>query len=100
MSTGDQLRDLGITQVLNNNADWAFVSQVKFSFWLKHVAPPEFTIEDFRIFAEANGMPEPTHVNAWGGISKRFKKLIKPVGYTQSVRPLAHARLTRTYQRA
>jgi hypothetical protein len=25
---------------------------------------------------------------------------VRPVGYTQSQRPLAHSRLTRTYQRA
>ena len=100
MSTGAQLRDQGITLVLENSADWALVSQVNFTFWLEHVAPHEFSIEDFRIYAAANGMPEPHHVNAWGALSKRFKHLIRPVGYTQSQRPLAHSRLTRTYQRA
>jgi hypothetical protein len=100
MSTGAQLRDQGITLVLDNAADWALVSQVNFTFWLEHAAPAEFTIEDFRIYAANNGMPEPHHPNAWGAMSKRFKKLIKPIGYTQSQRPLAHSRLTRTYQRA
>jgi hypothetical protein len=97
---GDQLRDQGITLVLDNAGDWALVSQVNFSFWLEHVAAHTFSIEDFRIYAAANGMPEPHHPNAWGAISKRFKHLIKTVGYTQSLRPLAHSRLTRTYQRA
>tara|TARA_R110000764_G_scaffold14411_3_gene41143 strand:- start:222 stop:524 length:303 start_codon:yes stop_codon:yes gene_type:complete len=100
MSTGAQLRDLGIAQVLKHDDDWAMVSTVKFSFWLEHIAPVEFCIEDFRTYAESTGMPMPHHPNAWGAISKRFKKLIRTVGYTQSQRPSAHSRLTRTYQRA
>ena len=100
MSSGEQLRDQGITLVLDNAADWALVSQVNFTFWLEHVAPTEFSIEDFRIYAAKNGMPEPHHPNAWGAMSKRFSHLIQPVGYTQSQRPAAHSRLTRTYKRA
>ncbi len=100
MSTGKELRDEGIALVLDNAADWALVSQVNFTFWLEHVAPPVFSIEDFRIYAAKHGMPEPHHPNAWGALSKRFSKLIKPIGYTQSRRPSAHSRLTRIYERA
>ena len=37
--------------------------------------------------------------NAWGGLAKKFAHLIEPVGYRQSLRLSAHARLTRTYKR-
>ena len=100
MKTGAQLRDAGITLVGNHNEDWLLKSTFKFTFWLEFVAPKEFTIEDFRIYAAANGLPEPSHPNAWGALSRRHRNLIKQVGYTQSQRPLAHSRLTRTYQKA
>ncbi len=100
MSTGAQLRDHGIAQVLKHHDNWAMVSTLKFSFWLEHIAPIEFCIEDFRTYAESTGMRMTNPPNAWGAISKGFKKLIRTVGYTHSQRPSAHARLPRTYQRA
>jgi len=99
MMRGDQLRDQGIGQVMLNAADWSLISDVAFRFWLTHVAPKEFTIEDFRLYAEKNDMPQPHHPNAWGGLTKRFAHLIEQVGYTQSRRPSAHSRLTRTYKK-
>jgi hypothetical protein len=100
MTTGAQLRDAGITLVGNNNEDWLIRSSTYFYYWLKFVAPKEFTIEDFRIYAADKGLPEPSHPNAWGAIPRRHKTLIKHVGFTQSQRYLAHSRLTRTYQKA
>ena len=100
MSTGTQLRDQGITLVEKSNEDWLLKSTFKFHYWLKFVAPNEFTIEDFRVYAHDDGLDEPNHPNAWGALSRRHRNLIKQVGYTQSQRPLAHSRLTRTYQRA
>lgn len=100
MSTGTELRDQGITLVEKSNEEWLLKSAYKFIYWLEFVALKEFTIEDFRIYAADNGLPEPSHPNAWGSLTKRHRNLIKQVGYTQSVRPLAHSRLTRTYERA
>jgi hypothetical protein len=100
MSTGTELRDAGIALVGKSNESWLLSSSTYFYYWLKFVAPEEFTIEDFRMYAAGNGLPEPHHPNAWGALSRRHRTLIKPVGYTQSQRPLAHSRLTRTYQKA
>ena len=99
MSAGADLRDAGIDQVLDNAEAWAEEVGRAFHWWLETQAPEVFAIEDFRSCAESHGLPQPHHVNAWGGLAKRFGHLIEPVGYTQSQRPSAHARLTRTYKR-
>lgn len=100
MQTGAALRDAGIELVLENAEQWASEIEVAFNWWLEHVAPAEFTLEQFRMFVEAHDMPPPHHPNAWGGLAKKFANRITPIGYTTSTRPQAHARLTRTYRRA
>lgn len=100
MDTGESLRDAGIEQVMANAATWGHEISVAFNWWLDNVAPAEFTLEDFRMFVEAHDMPPPHHPNAWGGLAKRFADRITPIGFTTSVRPQAHARVTRTYRRA
>lgn len=99
-ATGAELRDEGIAQVMDNAAVWSAEIGVAFNWWLEHLAPAEFTLEQFRMFVEAHDMPPPHHPNAWGGLAKRFADRIQPVGFTTSTRPQAHARLTRTYKRA
>lgn len=99
MSAGAALRDAGIDQVLDHAADWATEVRLAFRWWLETEAPEEFAIEDFRACVERYGITKPHHVNAWGGLSKKFAHLIEPVGYRQSLRSSAHARLTRTYKR-
>lgn len=100
MSTGQQLRDAGIDQVLDNAAAWADEVGLAFQWWLRTEAPEEFALEDFRACVERYGIGQPHHVNAWGGLAKKFADRITPIGYTTSVRPQAHARVTRTYRRA
>lgn len=99
-ASGTELRDAGIAQVMIGAEDWRSEVQLAFDFWLDNFAPTTFSLEQFREFAEANGLPEPHHPNAWGGLAKKVAHRIKPVGFTTSVRPQAHARVTRTYQRA
>ena len=99
MSTGAALRDAGTAQVVENAGAWADEVGLAFRWWLNTEAPEEFALEDFRACVERYGIGQPHHVNAWGGLAKRFGHLIEPVGYTQSQRPSAHARLTRTYRR-
>lgn len=99
MNTGAQLRDEGIEQVLDNAVHWAHDVEPAFRYWLAVHAPGVFTLEMFRTWALANGLAEPHHPNAWGGLAKRFKGYLEPVGYANSERPQAHARLTRTYTR-
>jgi hypothetical protein len=96
---GALLRDAGIDRVMENARLWADEAQAAFAYWLTHCATEEFSLEQFRTWAQANGLSEPHHANAWGGFSQRVKHLITPVGYTQSKRVSAHARLTRTYRK-
>lgn len=100
MTSGAALRDEGIEVVMENAAEWADEVEVAFNWWLEHIAPAEFTLEQFRMFVEAHDMPPPHHPNAWGGLAKKFANRITPIGYSNSARPSAHARLTRTYRRA
>ena len=99
MSTGQQLRDAGTAQVLENAGAWGDEVSLAFQWWLRTEAPEEFALEDFRACVERYGIGQPHHVNAWGGLAKKFAHLIEPVGYRQSLRLSAHARLTRTYKR-
>lgn len=100
METGAAMRDAGISVVMENAAEWADEIEVAFNWWLNNLAPAEFSLEQFRMFVEAHDMPPPHHPNAWGGLAKKFADRITPVGFTTSVRPSAHARLTRTYRRS
>lgn len=97
---GEALRDAGIERVMLNADEWADDASVAFNWWLDNCAPPEFTLEQFRSFLDACAYPQPHHPNVWGGMAKRFADRIQHVGFTTSVRPKAHARLTRTYRRA
>lgn len=99
MTSGAALRDDGIDQVLDNTGAWLGSVTRAFHWWLETQAPEVFALEDFRTCVEGYGIEKPHHVNAWGGLAKRFAHMIEPVGYTQSQRPSAHARLTRTYKR-
>lgn len=97
---GAALRDDGIEAVLSSEHEWAADTSIAFNWWLENCAPPEFTFEQFRNFLADCDYPEPHHPNVWGGMAKRFADRIQHVGYTTSIRPEAHARLTRTYRRA
>lgn len=93
-------RDSGIERALSKSVEWQHETSVAFNWWLDNAAPREFTFEQFRNFLEACHFPAPHHPNAWGAMAKRFADRVKAVGYATSVRPQAHARLTRTYRRA
>lgn len=100
MNEGAVLRDAGIQQVMAHNEDWAGEVTRAFHWWINRIDPHDtFALEDFRACVEELGMPQPHHVNAWGGLAKRFAHLIEPVGYAQSSRPSSHARITRLYRK-
>lgn len=99
MTTGAQLRDQGVAQVMLAEVSWATDVDNAFDYWLKHEAAPVFTFEQFRVWAEAHGITQPHHPNAWSALAKRYAGRITVVGYTKSERPEAHSRLTRTYRK-
>lgn len=96
---GAALRDDGIETVMSNAETWASEIDQAWRHWLRYIAPPVFTLEQFRIWVTPH-IGEPHHPNAWGGLAKRYANSLVHVGFTTSARPQAHARLTRTYKRA
>jgi hypothetical protein len=97
---GRSLKDAGIKLVLDHAAEWKEQADLAFDWWLESVAEDRFTIDDFRSFCEEIEFPEPHHPNAWGAFTRKLQGRIHPVGFIESKRPSAHARVIRMYQRA
>ena len=51
-----------------------------------------FLAEEFRVWCERYGLPNPPHKRAWGGVMLRACKmgLIEKAGYEKTTNPLAH----------
>jgi diadenosine tetraphosphatase ApaH/serine/threonine PP2A family protein phosphatase len=71
MTTGKQLRDAGIAQVLSTEEEWRRRYREILLDWFE--SQPEgfrFTGETLRKVAKQRGLGEPHHHCAWGGASK------------------------------
>jgi hypothetical protein len=97
---GRSLKDAGIKLVLDHSSEWQEQADLAFDWWIQSVAPEKFTIDDFRDFCEEIELPQPHHPNAWGAFGRRIQKRLHPVGFIESKRPSAHARIIRMYERA
>nr|DAH64371.1 MAG TPA: hypothetical protein [Caudoviricetes sp.] len=64
--TGEAKKQAGISSVLQS--DWTASAEACFRRFLVHIGNREFTSDMFRQFAEEDGLPEPHHPNAWGGL--------------------------------
>mgnify|MGYP006266456689 CR=1 FL=1 len=90
--TGEQLAiagaELAIENANNQHTNW---SEKAFKMLQRYLqtfeAGYEFLAEQARLFAEANGLPEPPSKRAWGGIIIRAAKLnlIESTGKTRKV---------------
>lgn len=86
---GEKLRDEGIDRAVKHaervEPDWALNALD----YVRANAFGEFTAEDIRLEAEANGIPNPPHERAWGGVfvKARTEGFIKPTGH---FRPAKH----------
>jgi hypothetical protein len=60
--------------------------------FLKKYPHNEFMAEDLRAWAYLNGLPEPPHERAWGGVITAARKmgLIRHCGYSSVKNPNAH----------
>jgi hypothetical protein len=96
---GIALRDAGMARVMESEGDWASQLDAYFFRFLAQ-APDTFTWDDFRTFAESQGIEQPHHPNAWAASFKRFARHLEFCGVTTSTRPTAHARMVRQYRRA
>jgi len=96
--TGQQLRDAGISQVLNNNVDWIVLCVAEAErFAIDALC---FTGEDIRLHCRIK-VGQPRHHNAWGALINILikRKIIVPTGQFKHMRdPTSHARLTPVYQ--
>lgn len=60
-----------------------------------------FTFEQFRIYAEEQGLPEPASINAWGALTKSAVAagLCKATDqFIKANRPASHARMIRVWR--
>lgn len=90
---GNELRDLGINQSLENAEDkcekWGALA---YSFLLQYIKEKDtFMAEDVRVASEGI-VPEPPSKRAWGAILVMAKKneIIKSVGFSSVKNPKAH----------
>jgi hypothetical protein len=87
---GNELRDLGINQSLENAGEkWGAIA---YSFLLKYTKENKtFMAEDVRVASEGF-VPEPPSKRAWGAIFVMAKKnkIITSVGFSNVKNPKAH----------
>ena len=67
--TGEAKKQAGISSVLQS--DWTASADACFRRFLASIGDKDFTSDMFRRFAENEGLPEPHHPNAWGGLFNR-----------------------------
>lgn len=93
---GKKLRDEGIKQAVDhaNEDSWGWSARV-FKMFEKFLEVHEghFMTEEFRQFAENNGLESPPSARAYGGVITRASKrgLIKKVGHAHVSNTRAHA---------
>jgi len=95
ISFGKKLRDAGIAQAIDHadqySAGWRQEVYEKLLLFLETRSEP-FLAEEFREFAEANGIESPPSLRAYGAIIVRAAKeeKIRKVGYSQVTNARAH----------
>lgn len=102
MSESEELRDEGIQRVLDHNAAWLLVCKSAADMFLVLCGKDhEFIGEDIRAYC-ADYAGEPSHPNAWGGLSSsltKSKQIVHTGAWRQMKKPSSHARLTKVYKR-
>jgi hypothetical protein len=90
---GEHLKERGIGIVLMASEPWSIKAARALRDFSRSTAG-SFTSDDFRQHCAENGIPNPRHENAWGGIFNRCAKKgdIRRIGYVKSTRGPAHAR--------
>ena len=91
-------KDEALARVLRNSGDWQHKVAQAWEWWLWYAAPAEFSFDEFRYWAESEGI-SPHHHNAWGAFAREATRNLRLAGYCQSGRPQAKGRLMRMYHR-
>jgi len=99
MKTGEQLRDEGIQQAIENadkkNYNWSETAYAFLKGYCKaNGSGHQFLTEDVRYEAEyyKHLLPDPPSKRAWGGVILKAKheKIIIGIGYDKVLNPKAH----------
>lgn len=91
LAEGEREKQLGLDLVESNNM--AFVEAMRLRAFEIALEKGSVTTDDLHEWAESEGL-EPGHPNAWGGI---FRRGWQAVGFEQSRRAAAHARIIRRW---
>lgn len=97
---GRRRAEKGIAQALDHAGDWKHDAMNKLREFVAKRIKILFAFEDFRAWALENGLANPPHSNAWGGIAQHAMHLgiIKFTGkYRPAVSPLTHGHCVRLY---
>jgi len=100
VSVGEQLRDSGISAVLEaQSAEWrSLYRALAAQFMARQPTGSTFIGEAMRLFAIENGLHEPLHPNAWGAMARTVlnewieERAIIRSGWSKSTAKRAHAR--------
>ena len=93
-ATGAELRDAGIEQATDNAEaaapGWADQALDYVKWFAKQGV--RFKAEHVRDYATRQGLPNPPHARAWGGVIRRAATMgmIKRVGFASCANPSAH----------
>lgn len=91
-AASEKNRDQGIDRALENaelhHPAWSDLALD----YLKRYPGKQFMAEEVRVWAHKNGLAEPPHARAWGGVIVKAKKLglIEHCGYGNVSNPKAH----------
>lgn len=107
VAEGRAARDEGISRVTaSTSAGWKIAYVGIVADWFASLPRgATFTGETLRLIVKKNGMADPPHPNAWGGVANGVlrrllsKGLVQVVGFQNATDPRAHARLYRLYQK-
>ena len=95
-------KEFGQELVLKHSGSWSDQA-LSMLEWYIQTNNEEFTMDDFRVYAEYMGLNPPHHHNAWGALFNHCAKLnlIRPTGKMwESTRTEAHKRLIRGWKKA
>ena len=95
--TGDELKSQGIQLSVfgadNKSPDWSDRAFEQLLYFIRTFPGKPFQSSNVRDFAYKNGLPRLDEQRSWGGVFTRAanKKIIKRIGYTNSIDPKSHS---------
>lgn len=100
--SGYQLKTVGIRRVLSKEQQWKIDYSIIVDAWFHRIPRgTRFCGETLRMAAKHNGLSDPHHHNAWGGMANSFlsgvRAYIRREGTLPAQDPKAHGRTYPAY---